>query len=551
MNRMVRAALAVVLAAMAVTLVSGQTALANDPVYGLITFQKVDQDGNLLGGAKIDGWSCARWGNDPQWKCQSLNEYSWFDSSAWQPPPADWDEVEDGPYPDPPTNSLDLTGLADQFSEDISLRGSWSSPIQHCVVLEEKAAPAGYQLRPGRSLFCAGKGGWTEANAAQIDVGLMNGAANNGPWTVENVLSSHGRPYSTTFTLMNTKPVTFDKVDLSGQHLAGGQFRASSCTWWDQPVTPIADPEYSSYYDTPLFDDGYDQWQCAPLDAASTPGFAADLPNTGSSGLIDTGAPRPGSVDLLPRPGMHSVTALYQSLDSKPDGLILGSVPDKHCIVVQETSAPDRYIANQGTSVFCRANNSWIAIDDPSLALPAFKNEAPIKATKGPWVVTEVRDGQQDLVSTRFSLANEPKGRVAIPVGLAITDACNPAGGASNVAWTDPLPASTSLLIWSEDAQAGTRTVALADPTVFIWETGSSSPIVFTLPTDARIGCGSASTVTSPAVTSTSLTPPAFMPSGRTLPATGSDVTGMLSVAFGLLFAGALAVAVTRRRRPA
>ncbi|HQV58563.1 MAG TPA: hypothetical protein PKV27_11160, partial [Ilumatobacteraceae bacterium] len=265
-----RAMLAVGITAVSCLFTSG-SALASAPNYGVITFEKVDQDGNLLGGAKIDGFSCTRSGNDNSWQCQSLNEYSWFDSTAGQTQPAWWDVELNGPYipPTPPTSSLDLTGTTGaSFTDDIPLRGTWALPIQHCLVLEEKAAPAGYQIRPGRSVFCAGPGGWTEANAVGFEAGPDRNAS-GGSWTVENVADSNGFPSSTTFRLMNTKSVTFDKRNETGELLAGGTFRAASCTWFDTPAVPAGDPDWSGGKQTPMFDDGYDQWHCAALDRSN------------------------------------------------------------------------------------------------------------------------------------------------------------------------------------------------------------------------------------------------------------------------------------------
>ena len=544
MNRIMRVLLAIFAVVAACVVPMAQPASAQQGAdYGDIVFRKVDQHGELLGGATILGLSCTKFDGDPRWTCTWLNDYSWFDSRA-----------EGTVWPD----ALDTTGLATRFMNEIDTEGSWSEPIHHCVVLQELRAPDNYEIRFQPSVFCVGSGGWTVAHAAAAfvvdDVNPVDKRDDNGnivldedgnrqpvpideaipgirqfgpqqpgPWTVTNRRNSK-KIVGTTFTLANPPQptITFQKVDQNGTLLPGGDFDGWSCTKWENDLNW----QCQSLNQYPWFD------STGPGTWPSRPWWEAQNPQVAPPKFWDGVWPPVVSLDRT------GTTSGWFSQDiPMRGGWTSTPYPVEHCVVVREVKAPPGHLALTQPSVFCLTNKGWTAESAAGLSFVVTSGTAPISAG-GPWTV------RNDPVerTTVFSLVNWTVQGVAVPVAPAVNDPCNPVGVTSNVAWADALPASTSLVRWSQDPVTGARTAALVDPTNWRWETGSANPIVFQLSPDSATAC------TSPGPGGT---PPSVTLPGPSLPATGSDVTAMLIAAFGMIAIGLAAIAVTRRRRPA
>ncbi len=140
-----------------------------------IIVEKTDGDGRLLPGGVFLGYNCVNVSNSGEWICEDLADYPWFNGT----------EGEAG---------LRRSGSTqDGFVNDIPLRGGWTTPIQHCLILGEVTAPDGYLLRDRPALLCRGEGGWTVENASSaVPEGLAVGGHTYlpglGDWTVSNTL---------------------------------------------------------------------------------------------------------------------------------------------------------------------------------------------------------------------------------------------------------------------------------------------------------------------------------------------------------------------------
>lgn len=105
-----------------------------------LTFQKVDENGNLLPGATFGGESCTRIGNDPDWTCNALQDYAWF---------------RDG---------LRLYGTTgSNFASNIELEepiATTCADSTHIVRIGEMSAPDGYAYESGWAAYCLTTSGW-------------------------------------------------------------------------------------------------------------------------------------------------------------------------------------------------------------------------------------------------------------------------------------------------------------------------------------------------------------------------------------------------------
>ena len=188
------------------------------------------------------------------------------------------------------------------------MRGGWSEPISHCLMVEEATPPKGYLPSPAPLLVCRGPGGWTTANAAGVEL-TLNGrtyTAGAGAWTITNVEET----LSTTLTLVNVPwpTLTIAKVDAAGALLPGATFEGWS---------------YSKF-------DGEPTFTCIPL--TDDPWFAPGLTQTGTTG-----------------------TSFADEIYIEGDG---GPWVNQ-CLVVRETAPLAGYLPAGDPAVVCLGPGGW------------------------------------------------------------------------------------------------------------------------------------------------------------------------------------------------
>lgn len=116
--------------------------------------------------------------------------------------------------------------------------------------------------------------------------------------------------------------------------------------------------------------------------------------------------------------------------------------------------------------------------------------ELPGDTTVGPWVYAFTawsngnKQGSDGRVDRFPGDCKPPTTKVDVPAAPASEDPCGP----DNVRWTDPLPADTERIDWSESADGKTRTATLKGSNVQ-WKDGTTAPKVFTLPADSGEPC--------------------------------------------------------------
>lgn len=106
-----------------------------------IVFRSVDENGTVVTGGVFSGSSETRFNNDPDWTPTSLNDYSWF--AAW------WAKV--------------WTTVG--FWDEIDMQWARTTPIDHCIEVEETSAPEWYAHTAWVLTVCKWPWWWTVENA--------------------------------------------------------------------------------------------------------------------------------------------------------------------------------------------------------------------------------------------------------------------------------------------------------------------------------------------------------------------------------------------------
>jgi len=125
----------------------------------------------------------------------------------------------------------------------------------------------------------------------------------------------------------------------------------------------------------------------------------------------------------------------------------------------------------------------WVQFDQRTVQDPPI-HQGPVRSA------TEPDRGEYPNVPwTKIPGSEEcPPDVIALPAAQTYNDPCNGPGVTNNVAWDNPLPASTEDVIWTESADHSTRTAALARDNS-VWEDNTTADKVYVLPPDNGVTC--------------------------------------------------------------
>lgn len=291
-----------------------------------INFRTVDQSGKLVAGGNYSGWSCSRLAGEPGWTCTDLNDYWWFRNLT----------------PRGTTNNY--------YSSEIDLE-----PEGFCIVLEETAAPTGFEARPDYVLACNGANGWTPGYAppgTAITIGQRTFKPQYGDWKIANDAAAK----TTVFSLVHSKrapdpTVILSKVDGQGRPLAGGTYEGRTCTRWDNDLN----------------------WQCQDLNEYS-------WLNGKKGSLAADGTTNRFGIEI-PMRGPWTSSGSHQ------------------CILIREVKAPKGYQVKSAWSVLCGGPEGWL----PKYVPADLLKEYGVASASGPWTVTNVKA----TLTTTIRLVNQ------------------------------------------------------------------------------------------------------------------------------------------------
>lgn len=173
------------------------------------------------------------------------------------------------------------------------------------------------------------------------------------------------------------------------------------------------------------------------------------------------------------------------------------------------------------------------------------------QGTYNPGTDAYVQSIEFDCATTNFSApgkGGENPDRVQVPATQETVDPCNPTGVINNVAWKNPLPATTEDIRWSVSEDGKTRTASLQNESA-TWTDGTTADKTWTLPADSGVSCEVPGTPVTPG--KGEVLPPAKLP--QLLPHTGpSDTTSARGLLLALIAAiatyGAVYFAQGKRR---